>query len=175
MPAPQASRWQRRLHDAFLAYQKSLATPVVVPPRPVNVPSVQELIARGRELPSLPDASPVYAPYQPPTAPVPKAPPTLVAPVAPPAPASWSGSELRPIVLPSRLIATFLSIASANTAARVETCAILAGRVDDSTLCVTHLLVPMQVGGPETCEMLAEERLMEATSRTDVSLTKRWW
>jgi STAM-binding protein len=74
----------------------------------------------------------------------------------------------RALLLPSALVSRFTALAAANTAAPprgVETCGILAGRPCGAGLRVTHLLVPQQSGGADSCEMLREDEVLEACLR----------
>jgi proteasome lid subunit RPN8/RPN11 len=82
-------------------------------------------------------------------------------PSAPPsaqlAPRVHAPAPLRRLRLPEVLVQHFLAASSANTAVPprgVETCGVLAGRIrDDGAIDVTHLVLPAQSGGPDSCEM----------------------
>ena len=83
-------------------------------------------------------------------------------------PFSSSARAPRALLLPSALVSRFTALAAANTAAPprgVETCGILAGRPCADGLRVTHLLVPQQSGGADSCEMLREDEVLEACLR----------
>ena len=55
-------------------------------------------------------------------------------------------SGLREILVPSMVMAKFLSVAQPNTANNVETCAVLAGKLANNKFKITHVLVPKQKG-----------------------------
>ncbi|GAA6059840.1 hypothetical protein JCM10212_003752 [Sporobolomyces blumeae] len=73
-----------------------------------------------------------------------------------------SGAPLRPVFLPARLITHFVdSVAKANTAQGIETCALLLGRLAQNEFTITTLLVPKQEGTPDTCTTTHEEEQFE--------------
>ena len=63
------------------------------------------------------------------------------------------------------LIYRFELISQTNTNNKVETCGILCGVLRDGdtgeSLLITHLVVPKQKGGPDSCETLNEQDLFE--------------
>jgi STAM-binding protein len=97
-------------------------------------------------------------------------------------------TQLRQLLLPEQLIATFLQLAHSNTVTGergLETCAVLGGTLVPGrgggggggggrsgymprALAVTHLIVPKQRGLPDSTEMLAEDELIEAYTTNDV-------
>ncbi len=58
----------------------------------------------------------------------------------------YSESGLRTISLSPLVMAKFLSVAQPNTAKNIETCAILAGKLEQDQFHITHILVPKQNG-----------------------------
>ncbi|GAA5853807.1 hypothetical protein JCM8547_007457 [Rhodosporidiobolus lusitaniae] len=71
-----------------------------------------------------------------------------------------SGAPLRSLLLPASLPRYFTDVvARENTKRGVETCGLLAGSLSHNTLTITHLLVPKQLGSPDTCEMTNEEEI----------------
>ncbi|XP_058791179.1 STAM-binding protein isoform X2 [Phymastichus coffea] len=62
-----------------------------------------------------------------------------------------SSDRLRDIIIPSRLMQNFLKLASSNTSNNIETCGILAGKLERNRLLVTHFLIPKQTGSPDSC------------------------
>ena len=72
-----------------------------------------------------------------------------------PSAATESGAPLRTLLLPPQLRHTFLALAAANTSLNVETCAILCGAIVSNALCITHLIIPAQLGNSDTCETTA--------------------
>lgn len=70
-------------------------------------------------------------------------------------------AQLRDIILPSRLIQSFLTLAYSNTINNKETCGILTGKLEQNKLLITHLLVPQQTGSPDSCLTLNEEDIFD--------------
>ncbi|XP_053678417.1 STAM-binding protein [Anopheles nili] len=68
-------------------------------------------------------------------------------------------SEFRSIVVPSNTMQKFLELAAANTAANLETCAILAGRFEDNGFSLTHVIFPKQSGTSDSCNTMNEEEI----------------
>ncbi|XP_065224482.1 STAM-binding protein-like A [Planococcus citri] len=82
-------------------------------------------------------------------------------------------SFLKTVVIPSRLMQTFLVLAQKNTNNNVETCGILAGRMKSNMLIVTHLLIPKQYGTSDSCNTDNEEDLFNYQSEHNL-LTLGW-
>ncbi|GAA5901807.1 hypothetical protein JCM5296_002078 [Sporobolomyces johnsonii] len=69
-----------------------------------------------------------------------------------------SNAPLRPVYLPSQLIRHFTDVvARENTERGIETCGLLLGTLAHNAFTITHLLVPKQDGGPDTCTTTHEE------------------
>ncbi|KAG7190245.1 hypothetical protein KM043_006364 [Ampulex compressa] len=68
---------------------------------------------------------------------------------------------LRDVVLPNKLMHHFLTLAFNNTMSNIETCGILAGRLERNKLLVTHLLIPEQTGSPDSCLTRNEEDIFD--------------
>ncbi|XP_020612865.1 STAM-binding protein-like isoform X3 [Orbicella faveolata] len=68
---------------------------------------------------------------------------------------------LRKVHIPGELISHFLRLASDNTRKNLETCGILAGRLQNNMFCITHLLIPKQTSTSDSCTTLSEEELFE--------------
>ncbi|XP_041088004.1 STAM-binding protein-like A isoform X3 [Polyodon spathula] len=66
---------------------------------------------------------------------------------------------LQPLVVPRELCSKFMKLAEANTARAVETCGILCGKLTRSEFTITHVIVPKQRGGPDSCDTENEEEL----------------
>lgn len=95
------------------------------------------------------------------------------------APAPRPRSHLRPLRLPSRLLPTFLQIASDNTRRGIETCALLLGArtlrparsregvggAAVEELVVECLLVPRQIGRRDTCQMEDEVQVISVQEK----------
>ncbi|XP_046392803.1 STAM-binding protein-like A [Ischnura elegans] len=82
-------------------------------------------------------------------------------------------SRLRMVVIPSRLMRTFLALAQQNTQCNVETCGILAGKLHRDQLIVTHLLVPKQTGTADSCTTKNEEEIFDYQDQHDL-ITLGW-
>lgn len=80
---------------------------------------------------------------------------------------------LRNVIVPSRLMGRFMHLALRNTELNIETCGILAGKLDHDQLIITHLLVPKQVGTPDSCTTQNEEEIFEYQDRHDL-ITFGW-
>lgn len=81
--------------------------------------------------------------------------------------------RLRMVVLPARLMRTFLALAQQNTQCNVETCGILAGKLHRDQLIVTHLLVPKQTGTADSCTTKNEEEIFDYQDQHDL-ITLGW-
>lgn len=68
---------------------------------------------------------------------------------------------LRQIVVPKDTMSKFLALASKNTENNIETCGILAGRLQYNRLNVTHVIVPKQQGTADSCNTMNEEELFD--------------
>ncbi|XP_025263457.1 STAM-binding protein [Camponotus floridanus] len=71
------------------------------------------------------------------------------------------GLSLRDVILPTKLMQDFLTLAFSNTMGNKETCGILAGRLERNKLLVTHLLIPKQTGTPDSCTTHNEEDIFD--------------
>jgi len=86
---------------------------------------------------------------------------------------SFTSPALRPLHLPASLMTTFLSYAASNTNANIETCAILAGRLQHNRLTVTHCLIPTQHATASTCSTVDEMELLAVQTKLEL-LTLGW-
>lgn len=67
--------------------------------------------------------------------------------------------SLRTVVIPSDTMTQFLTLAFSNTNSNIETCGILAGRLEYNRLLITHVIVPKQKGTSDSCTATNEEDL----------------
>ncbi|XP_029710205.1 STAM-binding protein-like [Aedes albopictus] len=74
-----------------------------------------------------------------------------------PSPTSVQAGSLRSVIVPTNTMAKFLALASHNTTSNVETCGILAGRLAQNRLLITHVIVPKQRGTSDSCTTMNEE------------------
>ncbi|KAI1230127.1 hypothetical protein IHE44_0010519 [Lamprotornis superbus] len=66
---------------------------------------------------------------------------------------------LRQVIVPRELCQKFLQLADANTVRGVETCGILCGKLMRNEFTITHVIIPKQLGGPDSCTTENEEEL----------------
>jgi STAM-binding protein len=69
-----------------------------------------------------------------------------------PAAHTENGTPLRTLFLPTSLRLSFVTLASPNTTANLETCGILCGTLISNALFISHLVIPDQVATSDTCE-----------------------
>ncbi|XP_064587328.1 STAM-binding protein isoform X1 [Zonotrichia leucophrys gambelii] len=107
-------------------------------------------------------ASPVH-PAGPAAGTVPSKPPVVDRSLKPSALGSTENSAgldvLRQVIVPRELCHKFLQLADANTVRGVETCGILCGKLMRNEFTITHVIVPKQLGGPDSCATQSEEEL----------------
>ena len=91
-------------------------------------------------------------------------------PVSAPTPKFFSegGMALRPVHVPQCLISTFLQLAAKNTQGNLETCGVLAGKLQHNVFTITCLIIPKQVATSDTCAMINEEEIITAQDSLDV-------
>nr|XP_021517180.1 STAM-binding protein-like [Meriones unguiculatus] len=66
---------------------------------------------------------------------------------------------LRPVILPHDLCETFLKSVRKNTKKKIETCGVLCGSMVGEEYHITHIVIPLQKGGPDYCYATNEEEL----------------
>ncbi|NXC52074.1 STABP protein, partial [Aleadryas rufinucha] len=107
-------------------------------------------------------ASPVH-PASPSAGTVPSKPPVVDRSLKPSALGSTENNAgvdvLRQVIVPRELCQKFLQLADANTVRGVETCGILCGKLMRNEFTITHVIVPKQLGGPDSCTTENEEEL----------------
>ncbi|NWI05471.1 STABP protein, partial [Tichodroma muraria] len=112
-------------------------------------------------IPKVP-VSPVH-PASPSAGTVPSKPPVVDRSLKPSALGSTENNAgvdvLRQVIVPRELCQKFLQLADANTVRGVETCGILCGKLMRNEFTVTHVIVPKQLGGPDSCTTENEEEL----------------
>lgn len=79
-----------------------------------------------------------------------------------------NGNPLRTVFLPPSLRERFLSIASPNTRANLETCGILCGTLISNALFVSRLVIPEQESTSDTCETVNESALFDYCDSEDL-------
>ncbi|NWZ71213.1 STABP protein, partial [Acrocephalus arundinaceus] len=112
-------------------------------------------------IPNVP-VSPVH-PASPSVGTVPSKPPVVDRSLKPSALGSTENNAgvdvLRQVIVPRELCHKFLQLADANTVRGVETCGILCGKLMRNEFTITHVIVPKQLGGPDSCTTENEEEL----------------
>lgn len=129
------------------------------PPSAAPTPPLLPPPTASPALPPPPPSGPAYPPITAGRAFFADAPPP--APSPPPRP-------LRTVVLPRDVVARFAALAEPNTfldERGVETCGVLAGRPlapgAGGGIVVTHIIVPDQLAGSDSCEMIGEDVVLE--------------
>ncbi|CAF0803905.1 unnamed protein product [Adineta steineri] len=79
----------------------------------------------------------------------------------------------RRITVPNDITPKFLQAAQRNTERKIETCGILAGVRRNDQYIITHIVVPKQNGGPDSCDTEKEEEMVEYISNNDL-ITLGW-
>ncbi|CAF0774921.1 unnamed protein product [Brachionus calyciflorus] len=82
-------------------------------------------------------------------------------------------SNFRPVFLPGDTMTKFLEIAYANTQRNIETCGILAGRLNQNKFTLTHCIIPKQKGTSDTCSTEHEHELCESIDSNNL-ITLGW-
>ncbi|XP_041528875.1 STAM-binding protein-like [Microtus oregoni] len=67
---------------------------------------------------------------------------------------------LLPVVLPKDLCQNFLRSAWENTKRKRETCGVLCGKLVNDKYIISHIIIPMQNGGPDYCQAENEEEIL---------------
>ncbi|MBN3285860.1 STALP protease, partial [Polyodon spathula] len=80
---------------------------------------------------------------------------------------------LRSVVIPKELSYKFLVLADNNTARGIETCGILCGKLTHNEFTITHVIVPKQSAGPDSCDMENVEELFSFQDQHNL-LTLGW-
>ncbi|KAJ5780532.1 JAB1/Mov34/MPN/PAD-1 [Penicillium paradoxum] len=84
-----------------------------------------------------------------------------------------NGTPLRSVFLPANLRSRFLSLASPNTRANLETCGILCGTLVSNALFISKLVIPEQTSTSDTCETVNESALFDYCDSEDL-MTLGW-
>lgn len=84
-----------------------------------------------------------------------------------------AAGTLRSVIVPTNTMAKFLQLAARNTAANVETCGILAGRLAQNKLLITHVIVPKQKGTADSCTTMNEEDIFNYQDQQNL-ITLGW-
>uniref|UniRef100_A0A240PPM6 MPN domain-containing protein n=1 Tax=Anopheles epiroticus TaxID=199890 RepID=A0A240PPM6_9DIPT len=91
----------------------------------------------------------------------------------PTVPATGGVAGFRSIVVPTDTMQKFLELAAANTAANLETCAILAGSLGQARFTITHVIFPKQSGTSDSCNTMNEEEIAVVQDRHNL-ITLGW-
>lgn len=74
---------------------------------------------------------------------------------------SFMEGGLRSMYVPDDTMKKFLELARSNTLQNVETCGILAGKLQQHQLYVTHVIIPKQSGTSDSCNTMNEEEIFD--------------
>ncbi|XP_037030311.1 STAM-binding protein [Bradysia coprophila] len=86
---------------------------------------------------------------------------------------SLAEGNLRSVLIPKDTMYKFLLLAAKNTASNVETCGILAGRLAQNKLLITHVIVPKQNGTSDSCTTMNEEDIFDIQDQQNL-ITLGW-
>ena len=81
--------------------------------------------------------------------------------------------KYRTVMVASDLTTEFLSSAVVNTLNNIETCGILAGKLNENIFTITHCILPKQSGTSDTCTTREEHELVETVCKHDL-ITLGW-
>jgi len=81
--------------------------------------------------------------------------------------------NFRTINVPSDLAQKFLDLAQANTSRNIETCGILAGKLNQNTFTLSHCIIPKQSGSSDTCTTEQEHELFDTIDQQNL-ITLGW-
>ncbi|XP_039434123.1 STAM-binding protein-like [Culex pipiens pallens] len=84
-----------------------------------------------------------------------------------------AAGTLRSVTVPTNTMAKFLQLAARNTATNVETCGILAGKLAQNKLVITHVIVPKQKGTADSCTTMCEEDIFNYQDQQNL-ITLGW-
>ncbi|XP_019755327.2 STAM-binding protein-like [Dendroctonus ponderosae] len=73
----------------------------------------------------------------------------------------YDTDTLRAVLVPAKVMTLFQSLAQNNTDKNVETCGILAGKLEMNQLIITHMIVPKQSGTSDSCATTNEEEIFD--------------
>lgn len=74
---------------------------------------------------------------------------------------NYDTNGLRTVLVPSKVMTLFQNLAQSNTKKNIETCGILAGKLERNQLIITHMIVPKQNGTPDSCTTTNEEEIFD--------------
>lgn len=86
---------------------------------------------------------------------------------------SLADGELRTVVVPKDTMSKFLNLAKLNTEKNIETCGILAGKLAQNRLTITHVIIPKQSGTSDSCNTRNEEEIFDIQDQQNL-ITLGW-
>uniref|UniRef100_A0A1A9WN38 MPN domain-containing protein n=1 Tax=Glossina brevipalpis TaxID=37001 RepID=A0A1A9WN38_9MUSC len=86
---------------------------------------------------------------------------------------SLLAGSLRTILIPQDTMDVFLHLAQRNTDKNIETCGILAGRLSQNHLYITHVIIPKQHGNADSCTTMSEEEIFDVQDQKNL-ITLGW-
>jgi STAM-binding protein len=81
--------------------------------------------------------------------------------------------NFRTIIVPADLTPKFLDLAQSNTTRNVETCGILAGKLNQNVFTLSHCIIPKQSGSSDTCTTEQEHELFDTIDELNL-ITLGW-
>nr|CAH7723578.1 unnamed protein product [Callosobruchus chinensis] len=73
----------------------------------------------------------------------------------------FDSGSLRTVIVPGKVMTLFQAMAQSNTFKNIETCGILAGKLEQNELIVTHMIIPKQRGTSDSCTTTNEEEIFD--------------
>ncbi|VEN60022.1 unnamed protein product [Callosobruchus maculatus] len=73
----------------------------------------------------------------------------------------FDSGSLRAVIVPGKVMTLFQAMAQSNTFKNIETCGILAGKLEQNELIVTHMIIPKQRGTSDSCTTTNEEEIFD--------------
>ncbi|KAI9584647.1 STAM-binding protein-like isoform X1 [Glossina fuscipes] len=86
---------------------------------------------------------------------------------------SLLAGSLRTVIIPQDTMEVFLQLAQRNTDKNIETCGILAGRLSQNRLYITHVIIPKQHGNADSCTTMSEEEIFDVQDQKNL-ITLGW-
>lgn len=74
---------------------------------------------------------------------------------------SFMEGGMRKLTVPDDTMKKFLELAKSNTLKNIETCGILAGKLQNHQLFITHIIIPKQSGTSDSCNTMNEEEIFD--------------
>jgi STAM-binding protein len=73
----------------------------------------------------------------------------------------YARTNLRIVIVPALVMLKFQNMAQKSTLNNIETCGILAGKLEQNELIITHMILPKQKGTSDSCTTMNEEEIFD--------------